>query len=174
MKKTIWFVGTARTAFVMAIMMLVSYIITTPEQVANFLDGCRVGETQCPIISLTMIRDVGFPPFLLPHFTFAYETCANWTATSTPVCAESELVNVTFPMIVKALGTGLLTIPLISFLQQISMAKLFARNCGYKIEAGQEFLALGTCNLANSFLGGFVLTTNMARLCTYKRTNDIQ
>ena len=49
-------------------------------------------------------------------------------------------------MIIKTLGAGLITIPLVSFLQHISMVKLFARKVKYKMDPTQEFIALGLVN----------------------------
>ena len=39
----VWFIGTARAAVVIVIMMIVGLLGTTPEEVENFLAGCTVG-----------------------------------------------------------------------------------------------------------------------------------
>jgi len=148
--------GTAKAAVVVVIMMVISLIFTHPSEVDGFLEGCQPGTTGCTIFTLTNIKDVGMPKFHVPAFNFQYETCGNSTEIT-------ETVYIDFMMMAKALGTGILVQPIISYLEIISLAKTFARKDGYLIDATQEFVALGAANTANSFIGGFPISAGMSR-----------
>ncbi|XP_072044635.1 sodium-independent sulfate anion transporter-like [Amphiura filiformis] len=65
--------------------------------------------------------------------------------------------------ILKHLNIGLVIIPLIGFLENIAIAKGFARQNGYKVESNQELIALGACNLANSFVSAYPTTGSFSR-----------
>ena len=41
------------------------------------------------------------------------------------------------------------------FIEQMSIAKAFARKFNYKVKAQQELIAIGMCNILGSFYGGW-------------------
>ncbi|XP_043283268.1 sodium-independent sulfate anion transporter-like isoform X2 [Venturia canescens] len=59
------------------------------------------------------------------------------------------------------LGASLATVPLISILESIAIAKSFAK--GRSVDANQEMLALGFCNLAGSFVRSMPTTGSFTR-----------
>lgn len=59
------------------------------------------------------------------------------------------------------LGSAVLVLPLLSILENISLAKVFAE--GKSIDATQEMLALGLCNLVSSFAGSMPVSGALSR-----------
>ena len=75
------------------------------------------------------------PGFNLPAFQYSY----NYTNTTDESLAEH---TVTFSDIQSALSTGLFIIPLMAYLESISIAKGFAVKNNYKVDATQELVRL--------------------------------
>ena len=75
------------------------------------------------------------PGFNLPAFQYSY----NYTNATDDSLAEH---TVTFSDIQSALGTGLFIIPLMAYLESISIAKGFAVKNNYKVDATQELVRL--------------------------------
>ena len=172
MSKCIWFIGTAKAAVVVLIMMLVGYLSTTTDEVDRFLDGCTPGDSDCTPFTLTLIDDVGAPELMIPKFTFNYTACANSTVRQSDLhCAVTKSVYVDFGMVIKAIGTGLISVPIVCLLEHISLAKAFARQESYTIDATQEFVALGAVNVANSFMGAFPVSSAMSRSAVNHQAN---
>lgn len=65
--------------------------------------------------------------------------------------------------ILVVLQSGLLIVPLIGFLENIAIARGFARQNNYRVESNQELIALGACNLAGSFVSGYPITGSFSR-----------
>ncbi|XP_071555391.1 sodium-independent sulfate anion transporter isoform X1 [Temnothorax nylanderi] len=86
----------------------------------------------------------GLPPFSLPPFTIV-----NGNRTYTFAEAVGEL------------GSGILSIPLIAILESIAIAKAFAK--GKTLDANQEMLALGLCNICGSFVRSMPVTGSFTR-----------
>ncbi|XP_053972906.1 sodium-independent sulfate anion transporter-like isoform X2 [Hylaeus volcanicus] len=66
-----------------------------------------------------------------------------------------------FVDMVSALGSGCLVIPLLSLLETISIAKVF--NEGKPIDATQEMLALGACNVLSAFVSSMPVSGGLSR-----------
>ena len=86
----------------------------------------------------------GLPPFRPPPF-------------------ETIFQNKTyeFPEMVKALGMSLVTIPLVSIIESIAIAKAFSK--GKIIDASQEMIALGMCNIFGAFVSSIPVTGSFTR-----------
>ncbi len=56
-----------------------------------------------------------------------------------------------------------ITIALVSFMESISVAKNFARQNRYDVDADQELKALGLANVGGAFLGGYPVTGGFSR-----------
>ncbi|XP_015436479.1 PREDICTED: sodium-independent sulfate anion transporter-like [Dufourea novaeangliae] len=67
----------------------------------------------------------------------------------------------TFMDICKNLGTGILIVPLISIIGNVAIAKAFSR--GQTLDATQEMLTLGLCNIAGSFFHSMPVTGSFSR-----------
>ncbi|XP_050432630.1 sodium-independent sulfate anion transporter-like [Adelges cooleyi] len=80
-----------------------------------------------------------------------------------PPAFETTAKNETYNFIDMAskLGSGILVVPLLSILENISLAKFFAD--GKTVDATQEMLALGACNLISSFVGSMPVSGALSR-----------
>ena len=52
---------------------------------------------------------------------------------------------------------------MIQFIEQYSITKGFGRKFNYKVSARQELIALGMCNIAGSFYGGWPVCGSFSR-----------
>lgn len=86
----------------------------------------------------------GLPDFILPPFSTTFNG------------QEYE-----FKDMVRALGFSLLTIPLVSILESVAIAKAFSK--GKIIDANQEMIALGLCNMFSSFAQSIPITGSLTR-----------
>ncbi|KXJ78345.1 hypothetical protein RP20_CCG004934 [Aedes albopictus] len=66
-----------------------------------------------------------------------------------------------FPQMLRILGSSVITIPLISILEVVSIGKAFSK--GNPVDATQEMIALGLCNVAGSFTASIPTTASFAR-----------
>lgn len=134
--KTLWLIGTARNAILVVVCGGIGY--------AYYQSGRDV---------LKLIGEIppGMPAFQLPPF-------------SIPEVVENGVVvqaGETFGEMVSNMGSGLIVIPLIALLENIAICKAFAN--GKAVDATQELLAIGTANLANSFVQGYPGTGALSR-----------
>ncbi|XP_050455739.1 sodium-independent sulfate anion transporter-like isoform X3 [Cataglyphis hispanica] len=67
----------------------------------------------------------------------------------------------TFVMLIREFGSSTLSIPLIAILESIAIAKAFAK--GKTLDANQEMLALGLCNIFGSFVRSMPVTGSFTR-----------
>ncbi|XP_050537919.1 sodium-independent sulfate anion transporter-like isoform X2 [Daktulosphaira vitifoliae] len=74
---------------------------------------------------------------------------------------EDENEKYTFFEAVSNLWPGIIIVPLVSILSTISIAKAFSR--GNIINASQEMIALGICNIFGSFAGAMPVAGSMSR-----------
>ncbi|KAK1119000.1 hypothetical protein K0M31_013775 [Melipona bicolor] len=95
-------------------------------------------------VKLTGHVKQGLPEFQLPPFQTYH---------------KNETYN--FVDMVSALGSGCLVIPLLSLLETISIAKVF--NEGKPIDATQEMLALGVCNVVSAFVSSIPVSGGLSR-----------
>ncbi|XP_062557908.1 sodium-independent sulfate anion transporter-like [Armigeres subalbatus] len=66
-----------------------------------------------------------------------------------------------FSQMLRILGSSVITIPLISILEVVSIGKAFSK--GNPVDATQEMIALGLCNIAGSFTASIPTTASFAR-----------
>lgn len=86
----------------------------------------------------------GLPPFQLPPFHTSF---SNQTFDFTAMCTE--------------LGSSIVLVPVIAVLGNVAIAKAFAS--GDSIDATQELLTLGLCNVAGSFVLSMPVTGSFSR-----------
>ncbi|XP_059607532.1 sodium-independent sulfate anion transporter-like isoform X2 [Phlebotomus argentipes] len=86
----------------------------------------------------------GLPPFRPPPFT-------------TVVANET----VSFSEMIHTLGSGIVAIPLVSILESVAVAKAFSK--GKTVDATQEMIALGMCNIMGSFVLSMPITGSFTR-----------
>ncbi|CAK9803851.1 Sodium-independent sulfate anion transporter [Anthophora plagiata] len=86
----------------------------------------------------------GLPPFTLPPFYIA---------------RGNDTYN--FKELVSELGSTVVSVPLIAILESIAISKAFAK--GKTVDANQEMLALGLCNIFGSFSRSMPTTGSFTR-----------
>ncbi|KAG5673064.1 hypothetical protein PVAND_003139 [Polypedilum vanderplanki] len=78
-----------------------------------------------------------------------------------PMQTEFKGQHYSFLDMVNALGLSLLTLPLVSILESVAIAKAFSK--GKIVDATQEMIALGLCNIASSFFQSIPITGSFTR-----------
>ncbi|XP_012256427.2 sodium-independent sulfate anion transporter-like [Athalia rosae] len=78
-----------------------------------------------------------------------------------PVNAVVGNETYNFGEMVSALGSGCFVVPLISLLETIAISKVFSD--GKPIDATQEMLALGACNILSSFVSSIPVSGGLSR-----------
>lgn len=94
--------------------------------------------------ALTGHIDAGLPTIAPPSFSISVE---NRTETFVEIC--------------KNLGSGIVIVPLISIIGNVAIAKAFSR--GQSLDATQEMLTLGLCNVVGSFFHSMPVTGSFSR-----------
>ncbi|KAL6038048.1 hypothetical protein STEG23_019389 [Scotinomys teguina] len=80
-----------------------------------------------------------------------------------PFSVTTDNMTVSFPEVVQDIGAGLAVIPLVGLLESIAVAKSFASQNNYRIDANQELLALGLTNMLGSFVSSYPVTGSFGR-----------
>ncbi|XP_070490563.1 sodium-independent sulfate anion transporter-like isoform X2 [Chironomus tepperi] len=78
-----------------------------------------------------------------------------------PLSTELNGTDYTFMAMFNALGLSLITLPLVSILESVAIAKSFSK--GKVVDATQEMIALGLCNVASSFFQSIPITGSFTR-----------
>jgi len=143
LSKVIWLVGTARNAIVVITAGVIAYCIEH-ENIDYWNEGCRPGAVDvngtaipCTTLTLTKIKDASMPPFAPPPFSYSYNI-SNQTGVEEP--AVTGVFNIGYVEIIKGIGTGMFIIPLMAYLESISIAKGFGIKNDYKVDATQELV----------------------------------
>ncbi|XP_076275222.1 sodium-independent sulfate anion transporter-like isoform X1 [Rhynchophorus ferrugineus] len=131
--KSLWVFGTSRNAILVVISGIMGYFF------------CVSGEPPFKVIGSIPegLPDVKLPPF-------GYSISKNGTTT-----------DVSFMEMIGNLGSGIIVVPLVGFLENMAICKAFSN--GKPIDATQELIAIGTSNLINSFVQSFPGTGSLSR-----------
>ncbi|XP_008278510.1 sodium-independent sulfate anion transporter [Stegastes partitus] len=106
------------------------------------------------VFTITGQTSKGLPPFRPPPTS---DTTANGTV-------------VPFGEIVKDFGGGLAVIPFMGLIESIAIAKAFASQNNYRIDANQELLAIGVTNIMGSFVSAYPVTGSFGRTAVNSQT----
>ncbi|CAI5679447.1 unnamed protein product [Oreochromis niloticus] len=106
------------------------------------------------VFTITGKTTRGLPPFTPPPTS---DTTANGTVIS-------------FGEIVEDFGGGLAVIPFMGLLESIAIAKAFASQNDYRIDANQELLAIGVTNIMGSFVSAYPVTGSFGRTAVNSQT----
>ncbi|KAM9818993.1 sodium-independent sulfate anion transporter isoform 1-T3 [Syngnathus typhle] len=106
------------------------------------------------VFTITGKTSQGLPPFSPPSTS---DTDVNGTV-------------ITFGEIVEGFGGGLAVIPFMGLLESIAIAKAFARQNNYRIDANQELLAIGMTNIMGSFVSAYPVTGSFGRTAVNSQT----
>ncbi|XP_052863091.1 sodium-independent sulfate anion transporter-like [Anopheles cruzii] len=123
-RRTLWYVSLARNALVVLACAIVSFYWTTPVD-SDSTSGATPWR-------LSGTVEPGIPTFELP--THVTSSVGNRTVGFVEMAVE--------------LGDGLLLVPLVAILANVAIAKAFAS--GQAVDATQELIALGLCNIIGS------------------------
>lgn len=140
--KTLWLVGSVRNSIAVVACTAASYAYIGRHQSSS------VGYQ--PPYRIIGPVPAGLPPFDAPRFSLVRLPPAaggNGTATA----AAAEVVG--FLDMVSAMRSNVVVLPLIGLLENMSICKSFAR--GRTVDATQELLAIGLCNVGNAFVHGY-------------------
>lgn len=124
--KVLWLVGSFRNSIIVVGCTVASYAFVNSH-------GGSTAELPYKIIGKI---PAGLPDFGPPQFS-----------------ARRGNETVGFADMVSAMGSGVIVLPLIGLLENISICKAFAY--GKTVDATQELLAIGLCNICNSFVHSF-------------------
>ncbi|XP_060834113.1 sodium-independent sulfate anion transporter-like [Rhopalosiphum padi] len=133
--KLIWAIGAFRNSFVVIVCSIICYWCV-------HITNHDITSDWAPPIPFKIIGKI---PHGLPHF--------QWP--------EFSNTNESFFDMIFFMGSGIIVIPLISLLENISLCRTFAE--GKPIDTDQELLAIGMANLGNSFFHGFTGAGAIAR-----------
>ncbi|XP_076584013.1 sodium-independent sulfate anion transporter [Chaetodon auriga] len=106
------------------------------------------------VFTITGKTSQGLPPFMPPPTS---DTTANGTVVS-------------FGEIVEGFGGGLAVIPFMGLLESVAIAKAFASQNNYRIDANQELLAIGVTNIMGSFVSAYPVTGSFGRTAVNSQT----
>ncbi|XP_054896825.1 sodium-independent sulfate anion transporter [Poeciliopsis prolifica] len=106
------------------------------------------------VFTITGHTTQGLPPFSPPPTS---DTTSNGTV-------------VPFREIIEDFGGGLAVIPLMGLLESIAIAKAFASQNNYRIDANQELLAIGMTNIMGSFVSAYPVTGSFGRTAVNSQT----
>jgi len=142
LSKTVWFICTGRNAIVVILCLILAAIID-PEATS-----CKEDPENC-VFTLTGKIESGLPAFQPPPFTILGSN------------DTSSADDTDFSGMIAQLGSAIIIIPLIAILESVAIAKAFAG--GKPVDASQEMIALGICNLFGSFAQSMPTTGSFSR-----------
>ncbi|XP_026818883.1 sodium-independent sulfate anion transporter-like isoform X1 [Rhopalosiphum maidis] len=140
MNRSMWLIGTFRNSIVVIVSSYVGYVYITST-------GHDVTSNEIPPIPFKVVGKIpsGLPEFDLPKFSIARD---NGT-------------TIGFFEMVSNIGSGVIVLPIIALIETISICKTFAD--GKPVDATQELLATGLCNIGNSFFHAYPGTGSFSR-----------
>ncbi|XP_071743295.1 sodium-independent sulfate anion transporter isoform X2 [Lepeophtheirus salmonis] len=130
----LWILSTGRNALIVVICTVLAFTLDPHPDPNNERNNTFI---------LTGNVEGGLPPFGPPPF-------------STNSTSHGEDKNM-----VATLGSAIIIIPLIAILENIAIAKAFAS--GKQVDANQEMIALGLCNIMGSFVRSMPTTGSFSR-----------
>ncbi|XP_065371265.1 sodium-independent sulfate anion transporter [Calliphora vicina] len=133
-----WVIGTSRNAVLVIVTSGIGYYLISSD--------------------IDVFRMVGYVPSGMPEFKLPPFGMTTFTNSSTGEIIE---VHESFAQMVSSLGSGLIVVPLIALLENMAVVQAFAD--GKPCDATQELIAVGICNVANSFAQGFRGNGGIAR-----------
>ena len=87
------------------------------------------------------------------------------------VCTHDGHFHVTLARIISGLGSSLAIIPLMGYLESISIAKGFGIKNDYKVSNSQELVAIGASNFFGSFVSSYPVTGSFSRSSVNDQSN---
>ncbi|CAG5106612.1 Oidioi.mRNA.OKI2018_I69.chr1.g2919.t1.cds [Oikopleura dioica] len=141
-------------------------------QVRYWEEGCpdsSPGKANCTVFTLTKInKNATLPRFALPTWDYYYKCDPK---DPTDACSHDGHYHVTLGRVVSALGSSFAIIPMMAYLESISIAKGFAQKNDYRISTSQELVAIGMSNFAGAFVSSYPVTGSFSRSSVNNQSN---
>ena len=96
----------------------------------------------------------------MPLFTYTYKCNATVDAGDGCTSVDNEpygLFTVTTYKLIKAIGSSIAIIPLMAYLESISIAKGFGIKNDYRVDSSQELIAIGLSNFMGCFVSSYTV-----------------
>jgi len=170
LNKTVWFICTSRYALIIIICIIIAFIIEPAGT------DCILTEAGC-VFSLTGDIVSGLPALQLPVFlSYTEEPMDNaWNVTANvsdvSEYSNTDSIQTTFTQMMTDHMLGAVLIALIAVLQNIAIVKSFAGS--KSVDANQEMIALGLCNVAGSFIGSMPVGGSFSR-CALNASSGVK
>ncbi|XP_030764462.1 sodium-independent sulfate anion transporter-like [Sitophilus oryzae] len=140
---------------------------TSPEKQAATYKKCiwfvSVGRNAMVVISCAVLAFI-FKYHDHKPFALTSKVPSGFPNISIPL-KPVETINGTngtsIPQMISELGYGLVVIPFVAILANVGIAKAFAR--GNVVDASQEMIAVGLCNIFGSFFGSYPVNASFSR-----------
>ncbi|XP_076791476.1 sodium-independent sulfate anion transporter isoform X3 [Arvicanthis niloticus] len=87
-----------------------------------------------------------------------------------PFSVTTDNKTISFSEMVQDMGAGLAVVPLMGLLESIAVAKSFASQNNYHIDANQELLAIGLTNVLGSLISAYPVTGSFGRTAVNAQT----
>ncbi|XP_029339756.1 sodium-independent sulfate anion transporter isoform X2 [Mus caroli] len=87
-----------------------------------------------------------------------------------PFSVTTDNKTISFSEMVQDMGAGLAVVPLMGLLESIAVAKSFASQNNYRIDANQELLAIGLTNVLGSLVSSYPVTGSFGRTAVNAQT----
>lgn len=138
MDKALWFISTCRNSLAVILGCLIAYLLEIYDQRPFHLLGeCRLFENAVLLQALTLYLSIGeiksgIPSFQIPPFSFErpeefVPPSSNWTDMDGGNQTLGDTEEMTFDMILKDLGPGMILVPVVAILEQVAIAKAFCK-----------------------------------------------
>ncbi|KAL4132116.1 hypothetical protein QTP88_009327 [Uroleucon formosanum] len=138
--RTMWLIGTLRNSIVIIVTTFIGFLYVNSS-------GHDVTSNEMPPIPFKVVGKIpsGLPDFDFPKFSVMRD---NGT-------------TIGFFEMVSDMGSGVIVLPIIALIENLSICKTFS--LGKSVDATQELLAIGLCNIGNSFFHAFPGTGSFSR-----------
>ncbi|XP_063916375.1 sodium-independent sulfate anion transporter-like isoform X2 [Zophobas morio] len=130
---------------------------TASSPIKKLIWFCSVARNAFVVITCALIAY-----FLPAPFSLTSKVPEGLPSLTNPM-AEMVIRNETLTVVdmMKEVGAGVFVIPFVAILGNVAIAKAFAK--GKVIDASQEMIAVGMCNLIGSFLGSYPVNASFSR-----------
>jgi len=160
--KAVWFAATARNAIIVIFCLLLAATMD-PDCPSHPKEESR----ELCMFTLTGQIPPGLPAFQPPPFSIANTSSVDHQSVLSTGATLGENEDIledqvtSFGGMLAQLGSAIIIIPLIAILESVAIAKAFAG--GKPVDASQEMVALGICNIFGSFVQAMPTTGSFSR-----------
>ncbi|XP_022162658.1 sodium-independent sulfate anion transporter-like [Myzus persicae] len=138
--RAMWLIGTLRNSIVIIVTTFIGFLYVNSS-------GHDITSNEIPPIPFKVVGKIpsGLPDFGFPKFS----------------TMRDNGTTIGFFEMVSDLGSGVIVLPIIALIEDLSICKTFS--LGKPVDATQELLAIGLCNIGNSFFHALPCTGSFSR-----------